>query len=659
VTLSTDFDAQIEKARSVPIASIAPQGLKRTGKELVGPCPRCGGKDRFSISPIKGVFNCRGCEERGDVIALSQFLWHDDFSAAVERLTGKPALKTMNGAAGSWRTEGEWIYLDADEKPYLRVMRKRKPDGSKSYPQYRIQNGKWVSGKPRGPKIPYRLPELLDSDRTEPVFIVEGEKCADRLAKDGVAVTTSSEGAGKWTPDLNQYFADRIVWIIPDADEAGRGHARQVAANLHGVAREIRILELTSIEDGQDVFDFLEEGGAADDLRRLGNLAPIWESPPNGESDEARSGSAKSAKPDPTVAAGNLESAKASTFKMRSIRWFWNNRFALGKLSLIGGLPDQGKGQITSFMMAKATTGSEWPCKEGFAIRGNVLLLSGEDDTEDTVVPRLVAAGADCKRIEIVKMVRQEKNKRMFSLVTDLELLRQKVVEIGNVVLIVVDPMSAYLGVGKIDSYRTTDVRGVLSPLTDMAAELRLAIVGVMHFNKKTDVHNAMLRISDSLAYVATSRSCYVVIDDPENNRKLFMKAKNNLAPDMAALSYTFATAPVGQDSETHETITAPYVVWDNDYVNVTATEAMQAETSAARSSHSGARGIAKKFLVDMLANGPVLKNDIEDSAKGNGIAERTLFRAKAELDIVAKKDGPQGGWRWHLPEQKLRQGGD
>src|SRR5215831_2161863 len=134
------------------------------------------------------------------------------------------------------------------------------------------------------------------------------------------------------------------------------------------------------------------------------------------------------------------------------------------------------------------------------------------------------------------------------------------------------------MGVGKIDSYRTTDVRAVLSPLKDIAAEKRIAIIGIMHFNKKADVSDAMLRIADSLAYVAAARHCYVVVDDAENKRRLFVKAKNNLAPDMAALSYTIETMTVGEDPDTGDLIGAPYIVWGSEHVHVTATEAMHAE---------------------------------------------------------------------------------
>src|SRR5262249_45354506 len=156
--------------------------------------------------------------------------------------------------------------------------------------------------------------------------------------------------------------------------------------------------------------------------------------------------------------------------------------------------------------------------------------LSAEDAPNDTIVPRLAAAGADLERVHIVSMVREKDKDRMFSLVTDLALLRQKIAEIGNVKLVQIDPISAYLGVGKIDSFRTSDARAVLAPLTALAEELSIAVIGIMHFNKKVDVTNPLLRISDSLAFGATARHVFAVVDDPEHKRKLFVKGKNNLA---------------------------------------------------------------------------------------------------------------------------------
>ena len=216
---------------------------------------------------------------------------------------------------------------------------------------------------------------------------------------------------------------------------------------------------------------------------------------------------------------------------MTTIKWLWRDRFAIGKFGIIAGLPDEGKGQTLAFIAAQVTNGGEWPMNEGRSPLGSVVIFSDEDDPNDTSVPRFAAAGADLDRIHIIKMVRDDKNgSRMFSLVSDLEALRRKIIEIGDVRLVLIDPISAYLGVGKVDSFRGTDVRAVLTPLTTLAVETKVAVIGVMHFNKKTDVTNALLRISDSLAFGAVARHVYGVIDDAENKRKLFVRAKNNVA---------------------------------------------------------------------------------------------------------------------------------
>jgi hypothetical protein len=355
--------------------------------------------------------------------------------------------------------------------------------------------------------------------------------------------------------------------------------------------------------------------------------------------------------PQPSVSTwaqiATLESTRASSIKMRAIQWLWPDRFALGKLGLLVGLPDEGKGQILADMAARVTRGDEWPCDEGRAPKGNVILLSAEDDASDTVVPRLLAAGADLDSIEIVSMIRDTSKRRMFSLVTDLALLREKIAAVGNVKLVQIDPISAYLGVGKIDSFRTTDVRAVLAPLVDLAAEVKVSVVGIMHFNKKVDVTNALLRISDSLAFGATARHVYAVVDDATNKRKLVVRGKNNIARhNIPALAYNFGLRDVGIDSNTGETIRAPHVIWHAQHVDVTAAEAMQA---ASGGKAPAARDDAKEFLKNLLAGGSVLSDTIEEAAKADGISRRTLFRAKKELNIASVKSPEDGKWRWEL----------
>ncbi|WP_199085449.1 hypothetical protein [Bosea sp. ASV33] len=97
------FDAWVEKARAISVLTVALKfgfqprnggtklgGARATG-ELVGPCPRCGGHDRFSVNPSKGAWNCRGAGKGGyGAIGLASYLMRDaSFLEAVEALTGE------------------------------------------------------------------------------------------------------------------------------------------------------------------------------------------------------------------------------------------------------------------------------------------------------------------------------------------------------------------------------------------------------------------------------------------------------------------------------------------------------------------------------------------------------------------------------------------
>jgi len=339
--------------------------------------------------------------------------------------------------------------------------------------------------------------------------------------------------------------------------------------------------------------------------------------------------------------------AAADGLEMSGLDWLWPGRFARGKFGLVAGLPDMGKGQIAAFITAAVTAALELPCGEGNAPQGNVIWFNAEDGARDTILPRLVAAGADTSRVHLVNSARVGGEDRMFSLVTDLRLLRKAIERIGNVVLVIIDPVSAYLGVGRVDGRSATDVRGVLTPLKDMAEELHVAVIGIAHFNKKDDIKSALLRVSDSIAYVAAARHVYAVLDDPEDkNSKLFVKAKNNLARDTKALRYGMSVKTVGHDAKLGVDIEAPFIVWHPQYVEITANEAM-----AAAGGHTAKRE-AREFLLERLEAGPVKANEIVEEAKQEGIAKRTLDRAKKELGIKSRKtlEMFDGEWFWELP---------
>jgi hypothetical protein len=322
------------------------------------------------------------------------------------------------------------------------------------------------------------------------------------------------------------------------------------------------------------------------------------------------------------------------------VEWLWPGRVALGKLTLIAGEAGLGKSQLSIAMAAAVTTGGEWPCREGRASQGNVVILSAEDGAADTVVPRLIAAGADRARVELVSAVLDGKSRRAFDLSADLALLDKKISEIGDVKLIIIDPISSYLG-PKVDSHVNAAVRGVLEPVSEMAARLRIAIVAITHPPKGTGT-TAINRFIGSIAFVAAARAAFMVTCDAEDEiRRLFLPVKNNLAPLGKGLAFRLEQRLVADG------IVGSSVAWETEPVTITADQALQAADD--RGGGGGARAEAEEFLLDTLAGGAIAVKDLQADAKQAGLSWATVRRAKDRLGVVAEREshGRDGGGRW------------
>jgi putative DNA primase/helicase len=324
----------------------------------------------------------------------------------------------------------------------------------------------------------------------------------------------------------------------------------------------------------------------------------------------------------------------------QQVEWLWSGRVALGKLTLIAGEVGLGKSQLSIAMAAAVTTGGEWPCGEGRAPEGNVIILSSEDGAADTVVPRLMAAGADRERVELVSTVSDEQSRRSFDLSADLALLDQKISEIGDVKLIIIDPISSYLG-PKVDSHVNAAVRGVLEPVSEMAARLRIAIVAITHPPKGTGT-TAINRFIGSIAFVAAARAAFMVTRDAEDEiRRLFLPVKNNLAPLGKGLAFRLEQRLVADG------IVGSSVAWETETVTITADQALQAADDWGGGGGAGAD--AEEFLREALAGGAVAVIDLKADAKEAGLSWATIRRAKDRLGVVAKREshGRDGAGRW------------
>ena len=258
-----------------------------------------------------------------------------------------------------------------------------------------------------------------------------------------------------------------------------------------------------------------------------------------------------------------------------------------------------------------------------------------------------MAAGADLSRVHVVSAVRNPGGtRRALNLQHDLCLLEKEIARIGNVVLVIVDPVSSYLG--KADSHKNSEVRGVLEPLSEMAERMRVAILSVTHFSK-TSANNttkALHRFIGSIAFTGAPRFAFAVVEDAEQEgRRLFLHAKNNLAGPPQGLAFRLEQALVGDG------IVASRISWDAEPVDITANEALAAD--AAGGGVRTAKAEAMEFLSAALANGPVQATEIARMGREHGLTAKALRSARETLKVKIERDGfgPGSKSLWSLQE--------
>jgi hypothetical protein len=256
-----------------------------------------------------------------------------------------PGPADTNGHAPRRKTKivETYDYRSAEENVVFQVVRfdpkdfaQRRPNGT----------GGYTWGLDGVGRVSYRFPELLAANRDETVYVPEGEKDVDRLAKLGLVATTNAGGAGNWREEYTAALKGRHVAILQDNDEAGREHAEKVARSLYGEAASLKVVLLPDLPEGGDVSDWINAGNSVDDLLRIVDETPQWE-PPSSTADT----------PDEFNEVGIL----LSDVVEESVEWLWEGRIPLGKLTVIDGDPGTGKSALTTDLAARVSTGRQMP----------------------------------------------------------------------------------------------------------------------------------------------------------------------------------------------------------------------------------------------------------------------------------------------------------
>lgn len=169
-----------------------------------------------------------------------------------------------------WPVTAEYVYENAIGEPVHKAIRRTSPvSGRKTFSQASFENGRWTSGTASASLVLYRLPQLLDSEVSQTVFIVEGERDVETLVGLDVIATTNVGGSSGWRAEYAEWLRGRDVVILPDNDDAGRKHLVAVRESLKDVAASVRVLMLPGAVEHGDVTDWVLSGGTRDQLLAL------------------------------------------------------------------------------------------------------------------------------------------------------------------------------------------------------------------------------------------------------------------------------------------------------------------------------------------------------------------------------------------------------
>jgi hypothetical protein len=347
-----------------------------------------------------------------------------------------------------------------------------------------------------------------------------------------------------------------------------------------------------------------------------------------------------------------IELVRASDIVIRPKSWIWEGHLLRGALELTTGIPGLGKSQVQCHFVGCASAGLKWPNGSPALGPMNVIMVTAEDALDTEVVPRLIAAGANLERVHILKCIRADRmRQRQFLLNEDLLELERVIKQMGEVGLITIDPITAYMG-GKMDSHKTTEVRSQLGPLKDFAERTNVALSAITHPPKSAS-QRAIDHFIGSQAFIASARIGHVVIEETKEEgegktgRVLFTNCKHNSHVEMPTLAYRINELTVGQDSATGESIVAPRVVWDEGAVHISADEAVAKKAQP----RDEAQKKVQAFLRDLLSSGePVDEAVIREHGEQRGFTIKQLRTAKEKLGVKSAKDSFNGGWRWVWP---------
>lgn len=328
-----------------------------------------------------------------------------------------------------------------------------------------------------------------------------------------------------------------------------------------------------------------------------------------------------------TIEATTITMANVQT---RAIKWLWPQIIPLGKITILDGDPDYGKSTLLLDIAARVSRDGIMPDNlQGEC--GNVVIMSAEDDLEDTIKPRLLAAGANLSRVHSIEDIKGQPP----TIPQDIPYLEEQILKY-EAKLLILDTLTSYLDA---DTHIDQKVRKALYPLRMMLKRRNCTAIGLRHLNKSTATTKAIYRGGGSIAIIGAARAGLMVARDPDNpNAMILAHHKHNLSTEHISLRYALQFVP-------------EHSVCKIQWLGTSTIKADDLLKQPEETELTTQREEAISLIQEMMAEGPRPAADIYQAAKEAKISEKTLKRAKAALKVKTTpiRDGNNKliGWLW------------
>jgi hypothetical protein len=334
--------------------------------------------------------------------------------------------------------------------------------------------------------------------------------------------------------------------------------------------------------------------------------------------------------------AGNraLELVYLSEVTPEPVSWLWRGRIPAGKVTLLVGDPGAGKSFASLAIAATVTHGGALPDDDSALTLGRVLAWNGEDGLADTVRPRAEAAGVALERFASIEGTCDDAGRHVPFSLDDAAALADKVRELRDVALVIVDPVAALLG--GTDTHRDAEVRARLQPLVDLARETGVAVLAVMHL-RKSEAQRTLYRVGGSIGFVAMARSVLLAAVDPESGRRAIAPVKCNLCAPPQPVEYRI-------DDEGR--------FWWSGVDNALSAEHLLRTVQTV--SRGAALSEAVAFYRRVLSDGARPVNEVNAEADALGISQSTRERARKKACVKSYRVGglgEEGQWMLALDD--------